>query len=164
MRTLSNVFTRPIHPANLDSTFGTERDESKVDSNLVDVYTSPVEVGSTVDFFNLIDTFENFPNNWDGYGAIPPSTKTVCKAKLFVNLLPEVFLFKLSTEDVLVTPYGTILFLWDDDDDSVSIEIGDTRLGLVKDIDDIQEIVLNGIIFDGEELPNEVVKTLFEWV
>jgi hypothetical protein len=70
-----------------------------------------------------IDEFLSLENNWDGYGAIPPSIEVANNAKELINYIPT-SLFEYF-DDGYPNTQGTICFEWKKDGDELFIEIGD---------------------------------------
>ena len=58
------------------------------------------------------------------------SEEVIMNAIKFVETLPNEVLHKFSTDDLTLTNYGTIVFDWyDADENTVSIEVGTTKIG-----------------------------------
>lgn len=81
-------------------------------------YLDPLEwIGEQIENFNTL------PNNWDGYGAIPPFIDIIDKTKSFLKSLDQSIVSKIS--DIFPLPHGTIKIKWENAfDESISLEIG----------------------------------------
>jgi hypothetical protein len=64
--------------------------------------------------------FGNFPNNWDGYNAIPPDLKIINNALSVINDLNNV----LIPEDAHIEITGNITLNWESDIGFAMLEIG----------------------------------------
>jgi hypothetical protein len=129
---------------------------------LKSLYTQPVEADYSIELLNKISKFHCLKDNWDGYGAVPPSEAAIQNVVRMVEILPEMFATKLNKDDITPTPYGTILVEWVDEQNSLTLEIGDEKIGLVSDFGNSPQIVTDGELFNGEELPNKLIPELFK--
>ena len=84
---------------------------------------------------NKIDEFLSLKNNWDGYGAVPPSLEVANNAKKLINYISE-SLFKYF-DDSYPNTQGTICFEWKKDDRELFIEIRDKNCSYILTQDGI---------------------------
>lgn len=74
-----------------------------------------------------LHSFEQLGDNWDGYGAVPPSTQALRNAMELLNGLAGEWVLRLHPDDLTPTPYGTITLEWATATDYVSVEVGDAQ-------------------------------------
>lgn len=111
-----------------------------------------------------INDFQQVQDNWDGFGALKPLSDTIANAKLVLENVPDKFLKLLNTDDLSLTPYGTVVLDFEDNaNNELSIEIGKDEIGLCGDIQG-EEIIINSIPFYdfGNVIDNHIKKLSFK--
>lgn len=79
--------------------------------------------------------FSALTDDWDGYGAVPPSAAAMGNVIDLLNGLPGEWSMRLHKDDLTPSPYGTITLEWATDGDYVSVEVGDTAWAFTAEID-----------------------------
>ncbi|MDI9365648.1 MAG: hypothetical protein QM541_11905 [Flavobacterium sp.] len=76
-------------------------------------------------FGKVLNEISQLEEDWDGYGAIPPSSIVISNTTAFLEILPSAFRENLDAESIMPNPNGTITVEWrKDNDDVISVEIG----------------------------------------
>ena len=96
--------------------------------------------------------------NWDGYGADAPDEKVINNSILFVNNLPESIQSEIQPEKVVPTPYGTLVFDFEQNQNLISIEVGEKNIGFFSEFSDNKNISLDKVTFNSNNLPIELIK------
>jgi hypothetical protein len=81
-------------------------------------------------FDNLIkrvEEIEKLEDNWDNYGGFSPGSNIVYKTFMFLQNLPWKFKELLNEDNIFPNPNGTITIEWRNEDQVISIEIGNPR-------------------------------------
>lgn len=86
--------------------------------------------------FETVDAISQLKNNWDGYGAVPPSHSVVDNTKNFITSLPKVIINLLIEDNITPTPYGTIVLDIKKLESLISVEIGDEMIGYFTEFAD----------------------------
>lgn len=85
------------------------------------------------DFKRTIEQFANLPDNWDGYGGIPPSEGIIANAIQFLALIPT----DIPPTRIGISGDGEISFFWETDrlyaDFGIVDDIDNTYTYLIKD-------------------------------
>ena len=71
----------------------------------------------------MIKEFQNFPDNWDGYGAIPVLKESADNSHILINELSNSNIEKNT--DIYPNPSGTVSLKFERGERVVSLEIGD---------------------------------------
>lgn len=74
--------------------------------------------------------------DWDGYGAAVPDIATYTTAIAFLKRIDQKTLSYLTEDDIVPTPYGTIVLDFSNGENLVSIEIGENRIGFFTEFSD----------------------------
>jgi hypothetical protein len=122
---------------------------------------APVKTNPFLEIKSKIYSLKQLPNNWDGMGAVTPNIKTINNSLSFLHCLPESAFTNLTKDNIVATPYGTIVFDIEKDDDLVSVEIGDSKIGFFTDFANRSNLPpLEGTSFNQNHLPLELLKAL----
>lgn len=123
--------------------------------------TAPVELNPLKDLINYINNFKNVKDNWDGMGAITPSVDTITNTISFLKLLPIHFQKILNTDDIEITPYGTIVLEWKNTAKYlISVELGKTKIGYFSKTSDGKDPYVNSLDFDpNDSIPSKILDT-----
>ena len=79
-------------------------------------------------------SFEVLADNWDGYGAVPPSAQVVGHATTLLQALPGEWVLHLGADDLTPTPYGTVTLEWANGPNYVSVEMGDDQWAYIAEV------------------------------
>lgn len=74
--------------------------------------------------------------DWDGYGAVVPDIATYTTAIDFLKKIDQKTLSYLDEDDIVPTPYGTIVLDFANGQNLVSIEIGENKIGFFTEFSD----------------------------
>ncbi len=94
----------------------------------------------------------NLSQNWDGYGAITPTTFIIKKTEDFINDLPISFRQKLDVEYIFPNPNGTLTVEWRSGKNVVSIEFGESSANFYS--------IINGVKSHEEGIKNKIPDAL----
>lgn len=120
-------------------------------------YFSPIKTNPLLDIENKIHSFKSLPTNWDGRGGITPNQNTIKNSLSFISSLPETTFVGLNIDDIVATPYGTIVFDITVNNNLVSVEIGESKIGFFTDFVDGSDVpALESAIFNQNTLPLEL--------
>ena len=119
-------------------------------------YSEPIKINRTIDVENKINSMRSYEKNWDGYNADIPEDIVLYNAYKFLNVLPESIQVELSSDRVVLTPYGTIVFDFEKNSNILSIEIGEKNIGFFSDFTDNNNYYAEQIAFN----PNKLDETL----
>ncbi len=121
-------------------------------------FLKPVELNPLEDKINFINTFYKILDNWDGYGAKAPNQNAINNAISFIKLLPSGYQKLLNVDEVNITPYGTIVLEWySENNNFVSIEIGNSKIGFFSETPDGENPLEQSIEFISNEIPNKIL-------
>lgn len=85
--------------------------------------------------------------NWDGYGAVVPDLATYTTVLDFIQKIDRETLSYLNNDDIVPTPYGTIVLDFSKGENLVSVEIGEDRVGFFTDFVDGDNSELDGDVW-----------------
>jgi hypothetical protein len=100
------------------------------------------------------------PNNWDGYGAVPPNKLINKQLNIFINLLPERLLQYITNEDMYPTPYGTIVLDFRKNDNELTIECGEQEYGFFTDFKHGKNIKIKRTMYNQNQISNELAEAI----
>lgn len=124
-------------------------------------YFSPIKTSPLVDIRNKIQSFKVLSENWDGMGGIVPNLRTINNSLRFINSLPESTYYSLNKDNVIATSYGTIVLDLEVDQNIVSVELGESKIGFFTDFTDGDNLpALEGVTFNQNVLPIELLSAL----
>lgn len=110
---------------------------------------------------NRISEIENLSDNWDMYGAIAPSKEVIKNAYKFSDsVINDNYLSIIKKEDIVPTPYGSIVMDFTSERGLVSVEIGKTEIGFFTEFVDGNDFASDGIRTDFRSIP-EALKNVF---
>jgi hypothetical protein len=156
------AITTPIaaSPAPYDYNFRIVKDEDSDSEPLefLRTFLEPIRITRQTEVKNTLYSFYTYPKNWDGHGAVPPSTFAINNSLRFLNMLPDFIVDDLGHDDLTMTPYGTIVIeLKNKGDEHISVEIGDSKLGFFSELKDQSNPSLDQAIFHENALPEQFV-------
>ncbi len=118
------------------------------------------------DVRNLLQTrlysFGSLERNWDGFGADTPDESTINNSGALLNMLPDTFIQNLDPDDIVLSPYGTIVIDWRRNDQLLSIEIGTSKVGFFTEFENSKYLSLEDTTFNTTKLPDEMVNAFKE--
>lgn len=82
----------------------------------------------------------------------------VSNVRDFLNQIDEDLLEYLDMEDILPTPYGTITLDFEKNNDTISIEIGESKIAFFTDFENKENIKLDGVNYRNNMIPPELRK------
>ncbi len=122
-------------------------------------YFMPVELNPLSETFLLLLKFKNVSANWDGHNAKSPDTRTIDNAKRFIEILPYKYQKALYTDELGLTPYGTVTLDWKAmAGNFLSIEIGKSKIGFLSETEDGENPFKESIDFDNQTIPVDVLQ------
>lgn len=96
-------------------------------------YLKPVHYDIYADRLNII---KNLPDNWDGYGAVRIDVSVYYNVRSFLSELDNFFFNYLKEEDIYCTPYGTVVLDFEKNEEIVSVEVGESKIGFFTEFSD----------------------------
>ena len=102
----------------------------------------------------------NLKDNWDGYGAIQPKNTTIRQVISTLSCLDLKVLQFLEDEDIIPTPYGTIVVDLYRGSNRLSIEFGESKIGFFSELVNGLNTESEGVNYDRTKLPNELQKAI----
>jgi hypothetical protein len=97
-------------------------------------YELPVKIDWGYAAIERIQKFNILEDSWDGAGAVAPDRRTIGNAIRFIENLSEFLISELNPENIICTPYGTIVLDWYNNEDLLSVEIGEKEMGFFSEI------------------------------
>jgi hypothetical protein len=119
-------------------------------------YAEPVKFDVRKDVLGRISNIQQLQNNWDGNGAIVPHESTLMNSRNFVRVLPSAVIEELDKDNVVPTPYGTVVLDWERNGDLVSVEIGESKLGFFSESRGKESLKISEANFNANALPSEL--------
>jgi len=120
-------------------------------------YTDPVKTDFIALIEKRINSIKYLENNWDGYGADAPDEKVINNSFRFVSKLPGSLQSEIKPEKVIATPYGTIVFDFERNQNLISIEVGEKNIGFFSEFSDRVNISVDKVSFNSNNLPVELI-------
>ena len=109
---------------------------------------------------NKISEIDNLSDNWDGYNAIAPLKDVVKNTFKFVDCLFGDGYISVDENDIIPTPYGSIVLDVRTVMGLVSIEIGTSQLGYFTEYEKGDDMSSDGIETDFKSIPRELKEAL----
>lgn len=110
-------------------------------------------------FKSKLQSLTQLKDNWDGYSASQPSKRAIRQASVFLVGLPLKVLQYLDEEDIVPTPYGTIVIDLYRGKNRLSLEFGESKVGFFSEFMN-QNIESEGVKLDRTKLPYELEKAI----
>lgn len=96
--------------------------------------------------------------DWNGDGADVPSEQTFFNANRFIERLPDDILQNLPEENINLTPYGTIIFDFENESgELVSVEVGKEKIGFFTEFISGENIESSGEKIGVNEVPKAIL-------
>ncbi len=122
----------------------------------MDIHNREIAYPNVQDHIDFLQNLKDHEENWDGYGAVPPSEQVIANSIHFLKNLNEKLLSHLEIDNITPTTHGTIDFQWENDDDEyVSVEIGETLLGYMSENKE------DGLIYEDDLPVNDKERIIF---
>lgn len=149
---IDNIF-KPISQENIHF-----KNDEYVERVPLDIYSLPVKFDMLSIAISHIDKYKKLPaTEWEYSGYKYPETSTFDNALSFLATIPESYLYNLNNDELEPTPYGTLIFNFYNNDNSISIEIGKSKLGYYTSFVNLPNTSSEGIDFDAEKLPKSIM-------
>ena len=127
-------------------------------SEKIDELIIPIKNNSDFILEKKIEYISNLKQNWDGFGADTPSESVIFNSLKLLNKVPELVKSNLTKDDITPTPYGTIVFDFHNNLETISIEIGDKQIGFFTDFHETPNIAIDSTLYNPENnLPIELL-------
>lgn len=113
-------------------------------------------------FFEAFNNLQTLKDNWDGYGAISPTEIVIKNVKSLLSALPNQFIANLTEDNIYPNPNGTITIEWanEEDENIVSIEVGEEYSTFYSKIENKPLYTNNNIQIMRGTLPSDLIKAL----
>jgi hypothetical protein len=106
---------------------------------------------------NKLYSFNSLSENWDGYGAASVDAQAITNSVKFIEILPEHLIDNVKTDDIRLTPYGTIVIDWKNSKgELISTEIGNKTFGFFSVFNDKIAPQIDRVDFNENYLPEEL--------
>lgn len=109
---------------------------------------------------HAISSIGDYPDNWDGYGARAIPAIVISNSQKFVKALWEEGLTLPFEDDIVATPYGTIVLEVTTNRGLVSMEVSSSEIGFFTDFEDGHNYGSEGIKSSFDSVP-EQLRALF---
>lgn len=121
----------------------------------------PVIFSNTDFLLNRLKNLTLLPDDWDGFGAIPPYSESISNCIKFIKRLPDNVISQLEFDDFIPSNYGTVIInLTNSKKEKVSIEFGKTKLGFFTEFTDNYNFQINETLFNYNSLPPELISAI----
>lgn len=100
------------------------------------------------------------PNNWDGYGAIPPNELVNSQLNMFIKLLPERLLQYTTDEEMYSTPHGTIVLDFKKAENELTIEFGEREYGFFTDFKHSKNVKIRCTMYKQNQISDELAEAI----
>ncbi|MBR6197076.1 MAG: hypothetical protein IKQ72_05685 [Bacteroidaceae bacterium] len=110
---------------------------------------------------NRISELDNLHDNWDMYGAIAPSDEVIKNAYKLLDIVINDGYVAIKAEDIVPTPYGSIVMDFANERGLVSVEIGKAEIGFFTEFVDGKDFASDGIETDFRSIPT-ALKEVFD--
>lgn len=135
--------------------------QEREDQNTMNLlkFIAPVELNPLSETINILSSFKKIGQNWDGYQAKSPEEITVDNAAYFVKLLPTPYQKALYSDELGLTPYGTVTLEWKAKGENfISVEIGRSKIGYLSETEDGENPFKESIDFDNRQIPEDILQ------
>lgn len=110
---------------------------------------------------NRVSLLSSLENNWDGYGATKVSEVVLKNTYKFIDAVCKTsFYLYLTDENILLTPYGSIILDFKSNNGMVSVEIGSEKIGFFTDFNSNDDVYSDGILSDFRSIPQAVLENM----
>jgi hypothetical protein len=121
-------------------------------------YYKPVKISKSHDAINKLNTFPSLGENWDGYNGTAPDFSVIKNSLSFLTAIPESVMNELKEDNVTATPYGTVVIDFNHNEEAISVEIGENKIGFFTEFKDGTDEILDGKLFNQHYLPRELLQ------
>lgn|SRR5690625_851290 len=142
---MNSIFSRPVSTSLPSLSFNSTTIE-------------PVDQYQTAELVDRINSFLDLSEDWTGPGSVPPSKLTIENTNKLLEFLPDRIIDFIHEEDIVPTPYGTIVIDIEIQGNLLSLEVGDKGMGYFLEINGDIKIVKDIIGF------NFRFETDVEWI
>ena len=110
---------------------------------------------------NKVAMLIQLPNNWDGYGAIPPNELINKQLSGFVSQLPERLLQYTTAAEMYATPHGTVVLEFQKGENELTIEFGEREYGFFTDFKQSKNVKIKRTMYKQNHLiSNELAEAI----
>lgn len=110
---------------------------------------------------NRISELDNLCDNWDMYDAVAPSKEVIKNAYKLLDIVINDGYAAIKAEDIVPTPYGSIVMDFTNERGLVSVEVGKTEIGFFTEFIEGNDFASDGIETDFRSIP-DVLKKVFD--
>lgn len=107
---------------------------------------------------NRISELDNLCDNWDMYDAIAPSKEVIKNSYRLLDRVINDGYVAINAEDIVPTPYGSIVMDFTNERGLVSVEIGKAEIGFFTEFVDGNDCASDGIETDFCSIPDALQK------
>ena len=128
---------------------------SNMDKSIL--YSEPIQYDA---HYQKLSKIYYLPKNWDGYNASVISRTVFDNSCAFLQKIDNSIENLLSEDDIVPTPYGTIVMDFIKDENLVSVEIGEDTIGFFTEFKNDENIEVDSVAFSVNYLHEELYKAL----
>ena len=151
--------TESMNPAYAVTRFVSKETDDSQDVLRINHLLTPIELNPLHETLEILSRLKTLESNWDGYNAKTPEEKTIDNAREFVKLLPTPYQKALYSDELNLTPYGTVTLEWKAKKGNfVSVEIGRSKIGYLSETEDGENPFNEAIYFNSNEIPEEFIQ------
>jgi len=121
-------------------------------------YAEPIKYKHSVPLENRVASFSKLKINWDGYGGVVPQKNVINNSLRFIQSLPTSLLESIEIDSIIPTPYGSIVIDFENGNNTISVEIGENKIGFFTDFQSLENISSDGILFNQQILPQQLTE------
>jgi hypothetical protein len=110
---------------------------------------------------NRISELDNLCDNWDMHDAVAPSKEVIKNAYRLLDIVINGGYVAIKAEDIIPTPYGSIVMDFTNERGLVSVEVGKTEIGFFTEFTEGNDFASDGIETDFRSIP-DVLKKVFD--
>jgi len=148
----------PHHSWTLPVKTNQETKGKAVEANAFFKYSLPIETDPDLEILKRLNSISQLRQNWDGYNAVAPEYSVIHNSLAFLRNLPAPIKYGLRQDDLTPTPYGTIVFDFICDSETVSVEIGEKLIGFYTEFINGNDISLESKFYNQDAIPPELME------
>jgi hypothetical protein len=108
-----------------------------------------------------VEMLIQLPNNWDGYGAIPPNKLIDKQLSGFILQLPERLLQYTTSDEMYATPHGTVVLEFQKGENELIIEFGEREYGFFTDFKQGKNVKIKRTMYkQNHPISNELAEAI----
>lgn len=122
--------------------------------NLTSKYNETIMTSQEKLLENRIVELSRLNYNWNGDGAVVPSDVILKNSSKFIDcVISKGYMSYINPDDIVPTPYGTIVMDFIKNDNMVSVEIGKNEIGFFTEFADTENMDSEKIETDFQSIP-----------